>query len=263
MASTPTRAVLYLDADILVYNSLACTEQELDWGDDVWTITTDHTAAYDSFHQRLSDLVRCCKVAGGYKEVVPVFCYSNTSGDTPNWRKAILPSYKSNRAKTRKPMGYPVFQRRLVEEQGAKAFSTPGWEGDDVIGTMVTAPNPKGVVRIVWSADKDLKQIPGLHLNTKEGTEVGLVTVTPEEGERFHMLQSLTGDPTDGYKGCPGMGPAKASKGLPEGSYEAMWPWVVECYENAGLSEKDALTQAQVARIRQTSDNNQPWRPIR
>lgn len=252
-----SRAVLYLDADILVYNSLSSTEEEYDWGDNIWTITTDHNRALESFDQRVHDLVRALKVSGGYKTVDTVFCYSETHGDTPNWRKAILPSYKSNRAKTRKPMGYPVFEARIRTTQ-THQFSRPGFEGDDIIGEMVTAPNPKGVHRVVWSPDKDLGQIPGLHLATKAGSEMGLVTVEPHDADRFHMLQCLTGDPTDGYKGCPGIGPAKAAKILLE---EPWWPGVVRAYEDSGLSEKDALTQAQVARIMRHEDGGKPWCP--
>ena len=80
------------------------------------------------------------------------------------------------------------------------------------------------------------------------------------------MMQTLTGDTTDGYTGCPGIGPKTAEKilqaALAEGTTEAnpaqlreiYWQHVVKAYAKAGLSEEEALTQARVARICRNSD---------
>ena len=91
------------------------------------------------------------------------------------------------------------------------------------------------------------------------------------------MMQTLMGDSTDGYKGCPNIGPAKARKLLDEPgtfSLEGMWDIVVGTYERAsikgeslGLGEADALVQAQVARICRSNNYNfdtkevLPWLP--
>ena len=36
--------------------------------------------------------------------------------------------------------------------------------------------------------------------------------INEKEANYFHMLQTLTGDPTDGYKGCPNIGKVTAEK---------------------------------------------------
>jgi hypothetical protein len=36
--------------------------------------------------------------------------------------------------------------------------------------------------------------------------------ITEAQADRFHMIQTLTGDVTDGYPGCPGIGPVKAEQ---------------------------------------------------
>ena len=104
---------------------------------------------------------------------------------------------------------------------------------------------------IIVSDDKDLQTIPGRLYRpaTKE-----LKTITPEEADRSHLIQALTGDVTDGYKGCPKVGPVSAEKILEEGT----WEEVVGAYQKAGLGEEFALSQARVARILREGE----WNPI-
>ena len=65
-------------------------------------------------------------------------------------------------------------------------------------------------------------------------------------------MQTLTGDVTDGYKGCPGVGEKKAETILKKGT----WEEVLKAYEAAKLTEQDALQQARVARICRVEDFN-------
>jgi DNA polymerase-1 len=73
--------------------------------------------------------------------------------------------------------------------------------------------------------------------------------VSEREADRNHMIQTLTGDRTDGYPGCPGIGPARAEKIVDGG-----WDAVVDAYVKAGLNEATALTQARLARILRKGD---------
>ena len=78
------------------------------------------------------------------------------------------------------------------------------------------------------------------------------------------MHQTLTGDVSDNYKGCPTVGAKTASKIL-DGlkTKEEMWKAVVAQYEKQNLSAKDALLQARLARICRASDYNfKRQRPI-
>jgi DNA polymerase-1 len=94
-----------------------------------------------------------------------------------------------------------------------------------------------------------MKQIPG---KLVRWPNTDIVEVTEEEADYFHMVQTLTGDATDGYSGCPGVGPVRAEKLIK--NMTDPWTEVVKAYEKAGLSEQDALVQARVARILRASD---------
>jgi DNA polymerase-1 len=78
-------------------------------------------------------------------------------------------------------------------------------------------------------------------------------------------MQTLQGDSVDGYKGCPGIGPKKAEKILADSTDP--WGDIVSAYMGKGLTEDDALVQAQVARICQHQNYNYdtaeviPWTP--
>jgi 5'-3' exonuclease len=70
-----------------------------------------------------------------------------------------------------------------------------------------------GPGKIICSNDKDMKTVPGMLYITGKQT---LVEITPSRANFQWMLQTLTGDSTDGFKGCTGIGPKKAEAALTE-----------------------------------------------
>jgi DNA polymerase-1 len=154
----------------------------------------------------------------------------------------------------------------------------PELEADDILGILATGSMLKGK-KIIVTKDKDLKTIPApIYLTHK--TDLGIVETTVEEADRFHLIQALAGDVTDGYAGCPTVGMETAAKiidgligwekyehtfksGARKGLTETRWktlkvdtPWeaVVSAYNKQGLGEDEALRQAQVARILRAED---------
>ena len=87
-----------------------------------------------------------------------------------------------------------------------------GLEADDLLGILATTL-PKYSDAIVVSLDKDLRTIPGRHLNPSKETSPAVVRVITElEADTAWLMQTLMGDSTDGYTGVPGIGPKKAEK---------------------------------------------------
>jgi DNA polymerase I len=164
-----------------------------------------------------------------------------------------MPTYKQNRKKTRKPITY----RPLMEyvHETCDTYERETMEGDDVLGILATHPTLIPGEKIIVAIDKDMQTVPGLHLNYEKARKTGdyePFEVTEDQANRFHFTQTLTGDVTDGYPGCPGVGPVKAAKILD--AAEEPWPAIVAAYEKAGLSEAEALRNARVARICRASD---------
>ena len=180
-----------------------------------------------------------------------ILCFSGTY-DTPNFRLAIDPGYKSNRAEKRKPLCYGSIRESLDELYKTQTF--PGLEADDVMGIMATKPKAD---YIVVSQDKDMKTLPSTIWTGKE-----LLRISEEEANYWHMYQTLTGDAVDGYKGCPGMGPVSAEKLLQskelweDGMFlpHRAWYAVAEAYQKKQLTQADALRNARLARILRWSD---------
>ena len=106
-----------------------------------------------------------------------------------------------------------------------------------------------------------MRQIPGKLYDFKETVEI-----TPDEGARWHLIQTMAGDNTDGYSGVPGIGVKKADKIFNEKGYT--WKAVVETFLEKEMTEEDALVNARLARILTTNDydhdKREPilWNPL-
>jgi len=163
-----------------------------------------------------------------------------------NWRKDVMPEYKANRKGVEKPLVF--WQLRAHLESKYRTEMRPSLEGDDVMGLYAT--NKKAIVgkKIIVSVDKDMQSVPCFLFNPNK-PDRGVVTVTQTSADRYHLQQTLTGDPVDGYKGCPGIGPKKADKILGSLTGKKAWEAVVRTYKSCGLKESDALQNARVARI--------------
>jgi DNA polymerase-1 len=228
--------VVLLDADVLVYRASFGVEQNVDWGDGQhsWHAhLSDAIPVIDTMIEEVRDTLKADKM------VLALTC-----SDTVNFRRAVYPEYKMNRANTRKPLLWKDARAYITKTYDARI--KPNLEADDVLGIMQTMPMP-GTTRIIASIDKDFLSVPGKFYNLKKGQ---MFEQTEEEADRHFMLQTLTGDATDHYPGLPGVGPKAADKilkfadGLP-----AMWQAVVQAYKNRGLTTDDALVQARCARI--------------
>ena len=236
-------------------------EFEQEWEDDVWTLSCD-------VGKTKTDVMASAERIKEELEADEMILFIS-QGIT--FRHHLSADYKSGRG--RKPVGTNEVKRWLVDEMGAKLKR--GIEADDAIGIMATHPKLIKGEKIIASVDKDLKTIPGRLYRQGE-----LEDITPEQAEAFFLMQTLMGDTTDGYPGCPGVGPVRAAqviseclavepyehtfksgprKGTTETRYrdvpaQSLWHAVVSNYEAAGLTEDDALLQARLARILHYTD---------
>lgn len=234
---------LLIDADIVAYKFAAAAEENFcfDEGQPV-QILQDYGAIQVQIDEYLRELMLKLKATS---MILALSCPSEE-----NFRLTVLPSYKENRKGLQRPTYLKQVREWLVEKYPKAIYQRPTLEGDDVMGILATAKVIKGK-KIVVSEDKDLQQIPGYLFNPRK--DVTPRKITQAEGDYYFYTQILTGDPTDNYKGCPGIGKVRAEKILQESEGE-YWKAIVSAYEEKGLTEDDAIQQARCARILQATD---------
>ena len=232
---------LLLDSDIIAYQHAATAQKGIDWDDD-----GDKTLVVDDLEVVLhyvDDTINATMDRlNGDNFIV---CLSCNSED--NWRKQVLPSYKENRAGVAKPLHLSAIKEAMRSRY--ECYERPTLEADDIMGILSTHPRLIKGKKIIVSEDKDMKTIPGWLYNPRKGEKPKCIQQF--EADYWHLYQTLIGDTTDGYKGCPGIGPKKAEKALLESQ---SWQTVVGLYASKGLTEEDALVQARVARICRAED---------
>ena len=235
---------LLIDADFIVYKCCAACETEIAYGEDVIFVTSNFSEAYKAVKNEIE------KIKSHFGDFAkPVLFFS----DTKNFRKKISPEYKGHRNR-KKPCGYKRVINNLRIEYNVITMNE--LEADDVMGIYAT----KHTGNVIVSPDKDMKQIPGKLYNLED-----TITITPEEGAKWHLIQTLAGDQTDGYSGVPGIGVKRAETLFNKEGYN--WATVVKAFEDKGLTEEDALLNARLARILTIEDydteKNEPklWTP--
>mgnify|MGYP003677091577 CR=1 FL=1 len=173
----------------------------------------------------------------------------------------ILP-YKGNRTSA-KPTYIGEIKSYITDKY--KTELAVNIEADDLISIRAReCSRTADWLPVTASIDKDLKQIPGDHYNTKTGE---MSYVMPEEGTKLFYQQCLSGDTTDNIQGIPGMGPGKAKKFL-EGkdTEKEMWEVVIEQYtiyerkvDNSIKAEDRAIENARLVYIMHEFD--ELWEP--
>lgn len=232
---------LLIDGDILAYKSSASAEVAINVYEGVYTYWANVDEAYANVKDEINVLAEKLKV----DEVTIAFTDRKN-----NFRKNLNPEYKANRSGVRKPLiYYPL--REMVEDN----YDTVCWdnlEADDVMGILGSDPFNE---YILVSIDKDMRTIPcQLYVNDTY-TNIGL-----EEANRNFLIQTLTGDTTDNYKGCSGIGAVKAKALLSKfdmvKDFDDAWDCVVEAFKKAGQTEEDAILNARMARILRNGEYN-------
>jgi 5'-3' exonuclease len=148
----------------------------------------------------------------------------------PQWRVDLIPSYKAHRVAdatagteevpdTLSPQ-VPVIEA-VLDAIGIARVGVPGYEADDVIGTLATAaPGPVAIV----TGDRDLFQL----VDDTRGVRVlfprkGVGDIDVVDGElltgrygvrpdQYADFAALRGDPSDGLPGVKGIGEKTAAE---------------------------------------------------
>lgn len=255
--------IALIDGDLIAYQVAASVQQ---------TVNFDGQEAVigDEDHARELVINRVLRLLRDVEAQDAIICLSDI--DDNNFRKDLYAKYKANRAGKPKPVDLLACKAALMDKFPHKWY--PYLEGDDVVAMMATRPVSQPKYRTIISEDKDFQCIPGKHYNpnTRKFFEV-----TKGSAAWYHLCQTLVGDASDGYPGCPNIGEVKARQLRLEVVGDP-WKSVVKQYEKAadrhtkaplGLTESDALIQAQLAYLLRWEDYNAEtgeirlWNPTR
>jgi len=219
-----------IDADYIAYHTAA------------WAHS--HQADMHDIHEKMLDALDLWIIMACASDAVMIFSCDKED----NFRRDSYPLYKAHR--TGAPPAMLHETKDLLRSLPVQAVSRPRVEADDLIGVLMTNGRVKNPVCI--SRDKDLRQIPGWHLNPFE--EDFPVHVSPYDADLKFYTQWLTGDTTDGFHGIRGIGPKKAMALLNPDRPDSWEETVCRTYQHYGFSVEQAEAQAVCARILRAED---------
>ena len=138
------------------------------------------------------------------------------------FRREIYPEYKANRPATPEDILQSVpYVKRIVEAMCIPVLEVPGFEADDVIGTLAKKGDEAGYEVFMVTPDKDYGQLVGenrkLYKQKGDGIEiVDKEAIQAKYGidrpELVRDILALWGDSSDNIPGVPGVGEKGACK---------------------------------------------------
>ncbi|MCI8514913.1 MAG: DNA polymerase I [Lachnospiraceae bacterium] len=191
----------------------------------------------------------------------------------PTFRHKMYAAYKG----TRKPMPEELHRqtpmiKEMLEAMEVTVMELPGYEADDILGTMAKRSEEMGREVSVISGDKDLLQLASEHIQIRiPKTRKGSTTienyyaaeveadkgVTPSE---FIDMKALMGDPSDNIPGVPGIGEKGAAAII--GRYHSIENAYAHVDEITPKRAREALKEhydmARMSKVLATIDVNAP-----
>jgi len=167
--------------------------------------------------------------------------------DSPDktFRHKLYPNYKANRDAPPEELSrqFPYFEP-LVTAYGLSSIRRPGFEADDIIGTLAKKGQQKGLDIVIVSGDKDMMQLISPHIYMLD-TMKNKKFMDKEVAEKFGVqadkvveVMGLMGDSSDHIPGVKGVGPKTAAELIRKfGSIESLYKRIDEV-EKKNLKEK-------------------------
>ncbi|MGQ9510318.1 MAG: DNA polymerase I [Thermaceae bacterium] len=156
-------------------------------------------------------LLKALREDGG--RVVVVF-----DARAPSFRHEAYKAYKAGRAPTPEDFGRQLeMTKRLVDLLGFVRLEAPGYEADDVLGTLARKAEERGLEVVILTGDRDLFQLVSDRVSVllPDGTRLTPKEVKERYGvspENWVAFRALAGDPSDNIPGVKGIGPKTAAQ---------------------------------------------------
>ena len=140
------------------------------------------------------------------------------------FRHEAYPEYKAQREETPEAIRFAVpIIKRLLAAYNIPVLEEPGYEADDVIGTLAHQADKQGIETFMMTPDKDYGQLVTEHVKMYRpavGKSAEEILGPAEVGQKWGIsspsqvidILGLMGDAVDNIPGCPGVGEKTASK---------------------------------------------------
>lgn len=242
----PGDKILRIDADsLLYYTAYAAAFKDgkpIEGGSFVGSKVRIPFKQYKQhLHDLIADTVLACELASFRNELPRFNDYELVFTPSTNFRYDIFPEYKKSRLN--KPQNNML---KRIKKYAKKNLGTvpEGIEADDYVYYWAMKGHP------VASGDKDVVySVPAAYYYHAYHQKV--VRNTKAEADRFVLMQSLAGDPSDDIPGIKGVG--MKNKLLPEGGTFAD---VIQIYLDKGYTKEDAILTRRLVGLDQ-------WHPRR
>ena len=148
-------------------------------------------------------------------------CFDPPGG---TFRHEAYRKYKANRDETPEDIKLAVpYIKRIIEAYNIPVIEVPGYEADDVIGTLARLAHEHGMETYMMTPDKDFGQLVTdgvkIYHPGRKGKEVeiqGVEEINAKYGftspQQVIDYLALMGDAVDNIPGCPGVGEVTAKK---------------------------------------------------
>ncbi|GGD50146.1 DNA polymerase I [Emticicia aquatilis] len=182
------------------------------------------------------------------------------------FRNEWFPEYKANRQEQPEDITIAIpYVKKLVEAMDIPLLMIPGYEADDVIGTIAKRAAKHDFEVFMMTPDKDYGQLVEDHIYMykpaifgKDAEKLGVKEVCEKWGierpEQVIDLLGLMGDAVDNIPGVPGVGEKTAAKliatyGSVEGLYENADKLTGKIAEAIRNNKEQAFLSKKLARI--------------
>ncbi len=181
---------------------------------------------------------------------------------TPTFRHERFPEYKAQRPPTPAELR-PQFDRvkELMTAFAVPVYELPGWEADDIIGTLSRQAEAADVETIILTGDRDTFQLitPRVRVDLASSERDRRIVGEEELAERYGGLtaaqqpdyKALVGDKSDNIPGVPSVGDKTATTLLTaydtlEGIYEHLDEITQKRVQNSLANNRDAAFEYRV-----------------
>ncbi len=189
----------------------------------------------------------------------------------PNFRHKLFPDYKANRDATPEDIINSIpYIKKIIDAYNIPVIEVPGFEADDVIGTLAKKAEKENFEVFMVTPDKDFTQLVSEKIRILKPSRAGSgseILNIKDVREKFMVrdpiqvidVLALWGDAADNVPGAPGIGEKTSKKLISEyGSIEALFENIEQLKGKQRENIEQNIEQIKLSKVLVTIDQEVP-----